>query len=464
MPQEETLTNRTEAQRGNLTADAVVIGGGLAGLAASIHLVRGGLRVICLEPRVVFRQIVGESLDWSAPDLLARLGLSPEDLIATESATWKRHVTIVQPDGSRREYLPGAWLSRPPLRVETTTLHLDRQRVHAALQRAVDTAGVVMLHEKAVALECQGKRISSLDTSRGRKIRAAWFVDASGSAASLLAREFQLPAVTYGPRKVCIWSHVPTQAASEGTTLSMLNPSGDYMQWIWEIPIRPGVNSVGYVAPGRVVKAQRARGLGNAEILLDAMRHFARFERAVQSGLPEPPAATSFLCRTLREVCGKNWVIIGEAASQSDPITGNGVTAALRHAAEASALLLQYRRRVSIPFLARRTYNLRVLEMGRFFNGLIENIFYECSLRRRLGLFAAGRVYTVPAWVTNLAYSRLRPRGLICTALFCSALATLRLAAWVSYCVSEGLERYAALRTRSLPQARGGRNALQLVR
>ena len=35
-----------------------------------------------------------------------------------------------------------------------------------------------------------------------------------------------------------------------------------------------------------------------------------------------------------------------------DPITANGVTAALRHATEASGLILKYRKRGALPLLA----------------------------------------------------------------------------------------------------------------
>ena len=45
---------------------------------------------------------------------------------------------------------------------------------------------------------------------------------------------------------------------------------------------------------------------------------------------------TSFRSRAYAGVAGTNWLIAGEAASMVDPITANGVTAALRHAAEAS--------------------------------------------------------------------------------------------------------------------------------
>ena len=55
--------------------DVTVIGSGIAGMAASIHLAEAGLRVLCIEADPVDSDPVGESLDWSAPDLLKALGL-----------------------------------------------------------------------------------------------------------------------------------------------------------------------------------------------------------------------------------------------------------------------------------------------------------------------------------------------------------------------------------------------------
>ena len=321
-------------------------------------------------------------------------------------------------------------------------MHLDRQRVHAAMQDSADAQGVVTLHDKAVAFDCQDGKIIGLATSRGRRVRASWFIDASGSAASVLGREFNLASVSYGPRKVAIWTHLPIEDWVEGTTLYMLSPPCEYMEWIWEIPIRPGVSSIGYVAPAGAVKAQRARGMTSSSLLVQQLQRFPRFQSWAERGIPESPSVTSFLCRTFKGVCGKNWIIIGEAASQSDPITGNGVTAALRHAAEASALIRRYRHKGSIPFLARRAYNIRVLEMGRFFNSLIEKLFYATSLRARIGLFGVGRAYTVPAWLANLAYSRLRPNSLIGTANFCCTLAFLRMLVGTSYRVSHYFTKY----------------------
>jgi hypothetical protein len=49
----------------------------------------------------------------------------------------------------------------------------------------------------------------------------------------------------------------------------------------------------------------------------------------------------------------------------ADPITSNGVTAALRHAEEAAALIAESTGRSELPSRARASYNRRVLQDGR---------------------------------------------------------------------------------------------------
>ena len=434
------MAEQAQAEPLIIETDAVVIGGGLAGIASAIHLARGGFRVLCIEQRKEICNSVGESLDWSAPDLLANLGLPMEELVSKEAATWKRHVTVSRTDGERRELIPGAWLAEWPWNVEVRTLHLDRGRTDARLRSIAELLGVTTLHERVAEFAVlddhnpQARRVLGLRTDQGTFVRSSWFIDASGSDASLLGKRFDLKSVVFGPRKVAIWAHVETEDWVEGTTLHMIPSPGKYMEWIWEIPIRPGVSSIGYIAPGSSVKSQRASRLGTRDILQSQCEQFDPLQQTMDAEFLADINTTSFSCRTFEGVCGANWVIVGEAASQSDPITGNGVTAALRHAAESTALIMRYRQRGSIPSWQRSLYNLRVSTVGLYFNSLIEKLFYQPRLRDRLGLFATGRIYTVPAWLMNLVYTRIRPSGsLIRTIAITSLLNTIRLLTWLAF-------------------------------
>ena len=104
---------------------------------------------------------------------------------------------------------------------------------------------------------------------------------------------------------------------------------------------------------------------------------FSRFEPLLQQGSLGAVNVTSFRCRVYLESAGPNWLIAGEAASLVDPMTSNGVTAALRHAAEAAALVLKFRTRGELPLRARKAYSSRIVQTAKFFNEGIEKVIYE---------------------------------------------------------------------------------------
>ncbi len=214
-----------------------------------------------------------------------------------------------------------------------------------------------------------------------------------------------------------MWAYFDVPESVEGTTLYM-DGQPPYMEWIWEIPVHPNLIGVGYVAAGDAIKDKRRRGLTVEDIFRERLARIPRFAGLLPAAGPISPHVTSFQCRVHRVLAGPNWLIEGEAASMVDPMTSNGVTAALRSAAEAAALIVRSGHRCRLPFVARAMYSRRITDLGRFFNCGIEKVIYDQAIRNRIGVLTSGRVYTVPAWVLNAVYSRVRPRGVVATLLF----------------------------------------------
>jgi flavin-dependent dehydrogenase len=412
-------------------------------MAASIHLARAGLSVVCVEPAPDSSPVVGESLDWSAPDLLAELGLPPEYLLANKIATCKTHVMLRVSDGSTRDYIPGQWLGRPPWNVELRTLHIDRAALREELRRIVLSHGIALVRDRGTSIETAGQRIIALHTAGGERMVARWFVDASGLAASLLPRHFHSPARMYGRQKVAIWNYFTASHPVDGTTIFSDCPRGHYMEWIWAIPINPSTIGVGYVAPAESIKARRQRGLSMSGIFSEEVGRIPDLAALLAGAHLPSPHVTSYRCRAHTRITGPNWIVIGESACMIDPMTSNGVTAALRHAREAAHLIIRSRRRQRLPRTGIMLYRRRTLDLARFFNVGIERVAYDWPIRDRVGPLAAGDVYTIPAWLFNLVYARLDPRGVFTTALCCSTLAFLCWAASAMHWACRRFPRHA---------------------
>jgi flavin-dependent dehydrogenase len=397
-------------------------------MAAAFHLAKGGLRVLCIEAGAENKDAVGESLDWSAPELLASLGLPMSRLLDEDIATYKRHVILRLRSEAAEHYEPSAWLAPPPFNVELSTIHVSRTRLDAALRGIVTGAGVTWLRDKVIRVERQERTVTSVVTQSGVEIASRWFLDAAGSGASLFPRLFDLPVYEFGPKKVAIWDYFPAPEPLEGTTLNADCEGPFYMSWVWQIPIHPETISVGYVASGEAIAEKRRRGMSLQDIFREQLGNFAELSQLAQSPNANSPRITSFRCQSHGKTSGPNWLVIGESAAMVDPMTSNGVTAALRHAEEASRIIVRGRNRRQLPWLSRSLYSRRVLYMANFFNSGIENVVFDWPIRNRIGPLRAGDVYTIPAWSINNIYSRIRPSGVTSTLLFGMFLAALRFA------------------------------------
>jgi flavin-dependent dehydrogenase len=415
------------------TCDVTVIGGGLAGKAASLHLARAGLKTVCIDPADSSRPPVGESLDWSTPDLLGNLGLPLNHVLTEHIGTLKRRVVVKSREGQTEEYFPFSWFSRPPFNLELRTLHVDRTRMDEELRKKAVDAGATLVRDKVVRVERNGKHISSVHTASGEQFSSPWYIDASGFSTSLLAREFQLPAVEYGPAKVALWTYFPVTDPIEGTTLYVEPESHEYLDWVWEIPISASVVSVGYIATGAAVKAMREQGLSVKDIFRNRLTKFSRFESLLETATLDELNVTSFGSRVHRGVAGPNWLIAGEAACMMDPITANGVTAALRHAEESCGLILKYRKRGKLSLRARISYSSRIAQLAGFFNSGVENLVYQPQVRNRLGMGGSAGSYISPAWGMNVLYARLKPKRLFSTMLLGFLIECSRACQWILF-------------------------------
>lgn len=441
-----------------LRCDAAVVGGGLAGLAAAIHLRRAGLRVVCLEPEPFPHDRVGESLDWSSPSLLAEIGLTSEALLGAGVATAKHNIRVVALGRPVSMGSPPGWWDAPPLRFEKVTLHVDRPAMDGRLFAQAEELGVEFLWERAREVVADGERVIALETASGRRIEAAWFIDAGGRNACLFARHFGVKRIDYGRPKVSLWCTLETPCSNEGTTFYLEAPREDYLSWVWEIPIRPDRSSIGCVLEAAVVREERRRGRTPGEILHDRLVRFPRFLPllAGEGGTAEPSRldvrATAYRSFVHANACGPNWLMMGEAAALHDALTGNGVTAAFRHAADGTRLILAALERGHLTPRQRRVYDANVRRMGRMFNHSIETAVYDWPIRNGLGVTAAQVIYTSCAFILNALYTRFRPGGRPSMLVFGALMQAARV--WIDGWTLLGRLVATLRRSRAVPRGR----------
>lgn len=391
--------------------DVAIIGAGLAGLSASVLLRRAGMRVVCIDARPYPHRKVGESLDWSSPGLLRRVGIDTDALLTDGVATYKKRIAVCELGKAEWQATPPRFIRRAPLRFETVTLHVDRAELDARLYAHASDIGVDFIWNRVTSVDAEGDRIRALTLSGGQAVEARWYVDASGTS-RVVARALDIPAVTYGQQKVCLWTYFDTPPRDEGTSFFIDNRDA-YLSWIWDIPIAPTRTSVGLVVPAATVRERRQTGHAVDAILRDELRRHARFGPLLDSQPSIEVETTSFQPYVTTKVCGDNWLMVGEAAAMPDPLTGNGVTSGIRHARHASEAILADGANGRLSERCRRTHTQHVTRLGHSFNANIEQVIYRHEVRWGLGMQAATYIYTLFAFFMNALHARFDPRSRI---------------------------------------------------
>ena len=376
----------------NGESDVVIMGAGVAGLSAGVLLAQAGLRVVCIDPEPFPRVRVGESLDWSAPALLAELGLSGEELVAAGVGTYKREVRALTANGRLHFGRPPSWLAWWPFRFEPVTLHLDRQRFDQCLYERAQNAGVAFVWGHVTDIEFDHDRIVGCSTRAGRRFAAPWFLDASGRR-RLTARSAGIGSQEWGPPRVAIWSQHDAVGAFAGTML-YLDTDSDDLNWVWEIPIAEDRQSVGVVMTLSRFQTLRRTGKSTAEVFMDELARFPRVQSIPASCLGTVRTRS---CRPYvsTRVTGANWMMIGEAAAFIDPLTSIGVTSAMRHGSEAARLIIDNARSPARVRLSLTEYDRRVRDVAGLFNLGINALLYRPLLRQTVGFRWASSAYVI---------------------------------------------------------------------
>lgn len=293
-----------------------IIGGGPAGSACALALTRKGIRDILIVESGQYDQFrIGESIPPESRRLFRALGIH-DSFVAEGHEPCYGSCSYWGSD--KRGY------NDTVLNLNGHGWHLDRRRFNQFLARQAQAAGVQLAAGTtflASASHATGFRLQLGSSASRSTVDADVVVDASG-ARGLFARQRGSSKV-HGDALVCLAARFAleagTQSVSKQTHLEAVEQG-----WWYAARLLDHTLLVTFYTDAATVKAL---GLHQPERWHAQLAQAPNTARLTQGARCVDEAIRSFPAPSYRldQLCGENWLAIGDAATAYDPITSQGI-------------------------------------------------------------------------------------------------------------------------------------------
>ena len=331
------LSSRAEpaAAGAQLHCDVLVVGGGPAGSTIAALLASAGRDVVVIEKSRHPRFHIGESLLPMNLPILERLGvLEQVRAIGTHKPGAEFPVDDVNFNTFRFERAIDAQFGYA---FQVKREEFDQLLFEHAKANGVDAREQVKVERIEFGADGRPAAAIAIDADgQPLHVRMRYLVDASGRD-TLVGAQLKLKKKNPLHQSAAIFSHFTGVARRDGEDAGNITVQRFEHGWMWLIPLRNDVMSIGAVCFPEYLKTRRG---DNEDFLMRTLESEpSAWNRMKDARRVAPVHVTGNYSYTCSRMAGPGWVMVGDAYAFVDPVFSSGVYLGMNSAEQAAEVV-----------------------------------------------------------------------------------------------------------------------------